>query len=372
MPLLAYSDLEKYKEGLRKVFAIIDKTVADKKVVYQYMGSVWHAWALAEIIQERPLKNTTFKINIFHDRARLLAGDFRLSNYFAEYDFILKELKNSPLQLYTDTYESQVAFEQYFAIKLPYFPMFSVSDFGEIKEKNITDKLQFCYPGNVQKAKGFDVLVDALNKTDLDAGHFKIRTFISYLQKELQAWINDLPKHPNVEIIGGSLSTDEYSKLLQDADVILLPYRAADFGGRTSGIYADAIILEKPVVITRETWGGNYTEKYGNGIGFSDGNAEEMQNAIRQIIKEYPQRKQAAIKAKKQWLEENGIAAFCKELLRQNITNQSITNKLAVTRLKKVLSSHRSSGLALLLQRARSSDLAMQMKKTWIKFYHKI
>ncbi len=372
IPLLSYSDLEKYKDGLRKAFAVIDKTDADKKVVYQYMGSIWHAWALAEIMQEIPLQNTTFKINIFHDRARLLTGDFRKSSYFPEYDFMLKQLTQSPLQIYTDTYESQAAFEQYFAVKTPYFPMFSVSNFGEIKEKAIGDTIQFCYPGNVQKAKGFDVLVEALKETDLNAGHFKIRTFISYLQKELKAWIDDLPTHPNIEVVEGSLSTEEYSKLLQEADVILLPYRAADFGGRTSGIYADAVILEKPVVITRETWGGTYTEKYGNGICFSDGNAKEMQQAIQQIIKEYPQKKQAAIEAKKQWLRGNGIHAFSDELLSQNTDNQAFINDLPSSQLKEFLSTHRPSGFALLIKRARSSDLAMQLKKHWIKFYHKI
>jgi glycosyltransferase involved in cell wall biosynthesis len=371
IPLLRYSDLEKYKAGLRKAFAFIDNVNADEKVVYQYMGSVWHAWALAEVIEENPIKNVTFKINIFHDRARLLEKDFRQSSYFAEYDFILKKLVQSPLQIYTDTHEAQAAFEQYFSIKLPYFPMFSVSDFGEINEKEVTDTLQFCYPGNVQKAKGFDVLVDALNKSDLKVGHFKIRTFISYLQKELQAWINDLPKHPNIEVVTGNLSTVEYSKLLQDADVILLPYRAADFGGRTSGIYADAIILEKPVVITRETWGGNYTEKYGNGISFTDGDAKEMQQAIQQIIKEFPQKKEAGKAAKKQWLIENGIAVFSKELLSQDNHYQSTPKKLPISEFREILSDHRPSGIALGIQRLKSSGFAMQIKKTWIKFYSK-
>jgi len=371
VPLLSYTDLEKYKEGLRKSFEIIDQTIADRKVVYQYMGSIWHAWALAEIIQEKPLKNTTFKINIFHDRARLLAPDFRKSSYFDEYNFILKNLTQSPLHIYADTQEAQTAFEEYFDIKLPYFPMFSVSDFGEIREKEITNSLQFCYPGNVQKAKGFDILVAALNSVDLTKGHFKVRTFISYLQKELQGWINDLPKHKNIEIISGSLSTIEYSQLLQETDVILLPYRAADFGGRTSGIYADAVILGKPVIITGETWGGNYTKKYGNGICFTDGNAKEMKEAIQQIIEKFPQIKLAAIAAKKQWLKENGIAAFSKELLSESTHYQEISVTLPSSKLKKILSIHRPSGIALHIQRLKSSDFAMQIKKTWIKLYSK-
>jgi len=372
IPISDYQSLHSFKQDLKKVFSKIKEDKARKNIVYLYMGSVWHAWALAEVIAEFPLKNTIFKINIFHDRALLLSSVFANSDYFEEYDFILKSLKkqeqNLGLYLYADTQEAITAFDTYFGIRMPYWAMFSVSEFMTSTDDTKRNLPRFCYPGNVQAAKGFDVLSAALNKVNLDKGEFHIRTFISYLQKKSQAWINDLPQHKNVKIIADSLSTEEYSRLLTESDIILLPYREADFGGRTSGIYADAIDLEKPVIITRETWGGSYTEKYQNGLSFRDGDAKAMAIAIDTIVDNFQQYKENAKMAKVRWKEENGIQNFIEQLTSQSAVNQTDTKEqLDITTFKNILKSHRPQGLALLILKIRKSKIAFQVKRFFLK-----
>ncbi len=375
IPAFDYAALDSFKADCSRILREINtENSGSHKVVYLYMGSVWHAWALAEVIASQPVKNAVFKINLFHDRARLLSSDFSASAYFSEYNFILQELKKREtalgLYLYADTHEAVAAFQNHFKITLPYWAMFSVSEFTKTKKEEEKNKIRFCYPGNVQQAKGFDVLAAALQKTDLSAAEFYVRTFISYLKKEAKAWIDAVPQHENVRILPGSLTVEEYSDLLINSDVILLPYRAADFGGRTSGIFADAIDLEKPVVITRETWGGNYTARYGNGVTFSDGNAEEMTGAVREVLQNFTKYKTAAKNAKELWAEVNGIENFIDELLKKTEgENRENRMDLPVNELQNRMRLHRPQGLKKAILRVKKSRTAFAVKQKILRLF---
>ena len=59
---------------------------------------------------------------------------------------------------------------------------------------------------------------------------------------------------PQVDLIKQPLASDEYRKLLLDADVVVIPYDRDNYYARSSGVFAEALVAGKPVIVPAGTW----------------------------------------------------------------------------------------------------------------------
>ncbi|HEX8363225.1 MAG TPA: glycosyltransferase [Longimicrobium sp.] len=59
---------------------------------------------------------------------------------------------------------------------------------------------------------------------------------------------------PGVEIVEEVLSRERFLGCLAAADFVVVPYQVEAYRYRTSGIFAEAVALGKPVITTRESW----------------------------------------------------------------------------------------------------------------------
>lgn len=57
-----------------------------------------------------------------------------------------------------------------------------------------------------------------------------------------------------VRLVTLPMSGDEYRRLLLDADVVLIPYDRDNYYARSSGVFAEALVAGKPVVVPAGTW----------------------------------------------------------------------------------------------------------------------
>ena len=136
------------------------------------------------------------------------------------------------------------------------------------------------------------------------------RTATAYPQPEQRRWLEQLPNHPNLRLISGTLSNEDFERLLLQADALLIPYRKQAFSGRTSGIYADAIQLGKPVITTHETWMGRWTKRLGNGLTFADGNSKDLAETMKEMARRLPELRNQSTEARTGWSRKNGIVSF--------------------------------------------------------------
>ena len=63
-----------------------------------------------------------------------------------------------------------------------------------------------------------------------------------------------------VDFVPGPLDSDQYNRVLSSCGVILLPYDAAAYASRSSGIFAEAVRKKIPVVVTSASWAAKVTE----------------------------------------------------------------------------------------------------------------
>ncbi|MCP4216632.1 MAG: hypothetical protein GY765_18415, partial [bacterium] len=114
----------------------------------------------------------------------------------------------------------------------------------------------------------------------------------------------------DAEIIEGNIDNEAYRQLISSSDLILLPYRKASFYARTSGVYADAVLAEKPVLATMETWIGRCVSKYRNGESFTDNDTDDLYRALLRLSADYKDKRDIYREARKEWLKDHNVANF--------------------------------------------------------------
>ena len=341
LPILQYAEIERFRNELVKAIRKhCPQNEGTRYTLYMYMGSLWHLAGVALAAEQLNRPDLNFTVNIFHERTDLLRLSEAGSDQVGIYRNILQTIDRArhslQLRLTACTESAIHTLRTVCDIEVDYLPMFSVSDLPPPAAARKPGPLRFYYPSNVQHDKGFDVLVAALE--ELARKDFKVRlspeveaepgqkaeifrsyelicrSFVSYPRPEQQEWLSRLPEHDGLRIVPGSLSDQEFTQLLEDADVLLIPYRNSAFAGRTSGIFADAVALHKPVITTRQTWAGEWTQRLENGLTFADASGWDLARAVEEMVVRFDQIKARTAGAEQVWLQENGIDEFYKFL----------------------------------------------------------
>ena len=375
MPFLDLSSLKKFKTELSTAIQKINQTSKGENIFYMYMGSIWHALVLLEVAAENYNSSNSFFINLFHHRSGLLDPDFPTSKYYAHYQTVFDLLKKYQDTLKvipcSDTLLAQKAFSKYFKKETQFYPMFSVSPLEEFKQIKIkekeSDQLVVYYPGNVQEDKGFDLMVELFERVDDKRFIFRCRDHVNYDFK-MMPFVQRLKANENVEIISGKLSNEDYGRLLMEADILLIPYREKAFKGRTSGVYVDALLLEKPVITTKQTWMGELTMKYKNGEVFKDGDINEFEKALLKVSDNFASYKDASINSKFRWVEKNGIDNFISSLQTELKTTSSFDKNIFIKDLKsssQKIDQGKYKSPQFIVEKLKRTKIAKSIKKNW-------
>ncbi len=105
-------------------------------------------------------------------------------------------------------------------------------------------------------------------------------------------------------------SCGSYMELLEQSDLILVPYPHWQFLTRTSGVVADAIRFAKPMVGTADCWIGDQIAELGAGTTFRDADVDDFVAATRQALERLDQLSESLREKRQSWLQRNSLAAF--------------------------------------------------------------
>ncbi len=151
--------------------------------------------------------------------------------------------------------------------------------------------------GYSKSAKGFHLLPEAAALCR-DAGldvEFQIQIQHSQWEKATIEAERKLRTMPNVCLIEGVLSSDDYIMETNKADVVLLPYDPVLFGMRGSGIFTESIAAGRPIIASDGTFAAE-SIRMGEAQGeiFAPYGARELVSAIARILPQIPQIKARA------------------------------------------------------------------------------
>lgn len=112
--------------------------------------------------------------------------------------------------------------------------------------------------GNARRDKGFVEIVDLLEglRPRLERGEMTFRIQGNDPDAGSREAVRRLAeaRYPGVDLFMDPLPEASYWEELQNATIVLLPYRQAVYARRTSGVFCEALCLGKPTVTTAETW----------------------------------------------------------------------------------------------------------------------
>jgi hypothetical protein len=213
--------------------------------------------------------------------------------------------KKYSIKYVTDSILLKDEFEKYFNIHVEILPIphINISEEKEINYK----KIIFTSMGSARKSKGFGIIVEAITKLKnnpifhnlyfiLQCNHSEEDTNIKNMVTLLKSFSLN-----NLDLIEKNLNENDYQKLLNCSDVVLIPYDKAIYHSNTSGIFTEAVGAGKPVIVTKNTWMSYYLDK-ASGIEI-EYNSESLSKAIIKIANDYIDYKIYANFQKNEWIK---------------------------------------------------------------------
>ena len=90
----------------------------------------------------------------------------------------------------------------------------------------------------------------------------------------------DITADPAVTLITTDLTTAEYQRRLEECDVVLLPYRRAQYHARLSGVAVEAFRKGIPCICFSDTWVADTMAEFGGGIAAREETARSLADAM--------------------------------------------------------------------------------------------
>lgn len=177
------------------------------------------------------------------------------------FQIILAEIPHDKIFFYTDTEELT---NQYNSLGLKKFVTVPIPHTTEKQYPRIDpNKIIISYLGDAREEKGYQFLPNVIQ--DLWNDYVKTNKILFKIQSNFnvprgepkvvvaKSQLDALPKD-KVEVISEPLSIKDYSRLLLNSNVIILPYDRLNYFARSSGILAEALAAGIPVLIPAGCW----------------------------------------------------------------------------------------------------------------------
>ena len=153
------------------------------------------------------------------------------------------------------------------------------------------------YMGDARASKGFPMLPDLVKRVVSSGAKTK---FVIQCPGSASGNDNEAPPEGmvelkklaqesagNVTLISEKLSERDYAELFNHLDIVLVPYTTSNYVEATSGIFAEALALAKPVVVPSDTWMSRELQKSGGGLEFNRGDAGDLAAKVLGVARHY-------------------------------------------------------------------------------------
>jgi hypothetical protein len=120
----------------------------------------------------------------------------------------------------------------------------------------------------------------------------------------------------NVDVLPVGLDRGRYFKLVNEIDVVVLPYDVRTFGTMTSGVYAEAVACGCVAIVPAGTWMAEMLSSgRGAGLVVDDMTAEGIADAVMRAVADLERLELLAGEAVGPWRASQGVAAYVDRLL---------------------------------------------------------
>ena len=187
--------------------------------------------------------------------------------------------------------------------------------------------ITIAYLGGAREEKGFQCLsglIQALSQKEHQKTlHYMIQTSgieilsTEYERRIMSETLAQLKKEKTaqVDLVGSMRESSDYYKMLENTDIVLLPYIniVPKRYYATSGILAEAMALGKVAVVPAETWLARQIERSGGGVIFDS--PEELPQKVEEAICNYSDLQEKALQYSGIWRQFNNLDTYLTVLM---------------------------------------------------------
>ena len=157
-----------------------------------------------------------------------------------------------------------------------------ITDFSHRQiSQNHNERLRITYLGFGRAGKGTTLLPPVVRRTLSKHKNVEFHIQISPLNEFQKVYdaLKDLGD--NITLYTDNLTEEVYRNLMDQADIMLMPYKPISYEYSTSGVFTESMALGKVVVVPNNTWLSRELEKYnGGGVTFESDKIKQIYDAL--------------------------------------------------------------------------------------------
>jgi len=188
-----------------------------------------------------------------------------------------------------------------------------------VESKPVSDPPVVAYIGVPWSSKGGHLLAEIFRQMGMLDHACRVvaqQPSPNHVTHALDAPLAALAQCPYVTLLPGPLDRDAYYRMLGESDIVFMPYDPRRYRRMTSGVFAEALALGKPVVVPAGTWMSQMLEAgYGAGVIFDRFEPASIVRALGRALDEHAEMRERARRTSDAWREAQSLAAFFRQLL---------------------------------------------------------
>ena len=270
----------------------------DQTALYMYTSHPSYFIIFSEVLSLQEFKSLDISVNLvlFYLSNSFCSGliDNSYINLLKKSSIALDNIRGSnKINLYIDSEMALSLYQPYFKqlFRLLPIPLISSHDINYKAHKK-NNKLRIGFFGHATKRQGFNLIVnlydELINRSKIENIEFLIKTNLLISSKDEKAEFKFFKKkRKNIFIIDKHLKTDQYFSLIQSCDLITIPHSKEFYPVQTSGLFIDALICNKIVIVPSDTWMSYKLQEFGSGRTFESGNHKSFTSAIVDVLNNF-------------------------------------------------------------------------------------
>ena len=203
-----------------------------------------------------------------------------ISDYQIRYPELFKTIKSCKDNIYVVSEYAAQCLQNMLNIKVKVIHNF-VDDEYKNKEIKLSDKINFTFVGTIQKIKGVDILVDAINQLPQQfKDSYSLSILGEYVDKRYKnELLEKQNNNPSVNWCGVVVG-EERQKIFEETDVFVVP----SLFESSSRVALEACMMGRPVIVTEDV-GAKYLVNEKTGWIVKTGDVEDLKKCIENILK---------------------------------------------------------------------------------------
>jgi glycosyltransferase involved in cell wall biosynthesis len=243
----------------------------------------------------------------------------RAHYYTRALKYLERSCRRSRFRLFTDSDELADEYSDYTRLPLRVLPIPHVEPVDNAPEPQSERRpdypVRLTYLGDARMNKGFHLLPQLFQQLEPEIRRGLVEGEIQANVRFADEWrarhaANRLARQKGIVLHDRELSSREYYALLDRADIVLLPYLLENYHSQTSGIFAEALALGKPVVVPRGTWMSRQLRQFGAWLTFLPGDRRSLYETCQSAIEDCRQLKAQAIERRDAWKRRHSPGTY--------------------------------------------------------------